>query len=80
MEESFRGKWLTISRAKTEYIECIFSGLGSIEEEPIIIINDLVSHCDKFRYLGATIKLDGGTHLDIANKWGRQHRQTSRVP
>lgn len=58
---------LKISKNKTKYIECNIGGLDDSERNPVKIGNDLVSHCEKFRYLDSMVESQWGFDLDITN-------------
>lgn len=59
---------LKISRTKTKYMEYNFSGFDDSEKNVTQIGNDLVAHCDKFRYLGYMAEFKEGFGLDITNR------------
>ena len=47
--ESLEGKGLSISRAKTEYLQCNFSGSESIGEPKVTIGGEVVVCTSKFK-------------------------------
>lgn len=44
-------------------MECNFSKLDASENKPDKIKNDLVAHCDEFRYLGSMVESQEGFNL-----------------
>lgn len=61
---------LKISRTKTKYMECNFSSLDDSDDISVKIENDLVVHCNQFRYLGYMVESQGGFNLHITNRTG----------
>ena len=49
------GKGLRISRIKTKYLRCNFSGNGQHDDPEVIIREDVVASTNKFKYLGSVI-------------------------
>ncbi|KAD6796640.1 hypothetical protein E3N88_07536 [Mikania micrantha] len=64
---ALESKGLRISRSKTEYLYCNFS--GSIEEENYVTIGDQeVPKTTKFKYLGSFVQSDGDIDGDVAHR------------
>jgi len=57
-----------LSRKKTEYLRCNFSGLGGRETEKITLNGEIVQESDFFRYLGSIIQRDGEVDKDVAHR------------
>ena len=53
--KALEGKGLRISRTKTEYLRCNFSGTKTIGESKVTIGGEVVSCTSKFKYLGLVI-------------------------
>ncbi|KAL6583047.1 hypothetical protein OROMI_005125 [Orobanche minor] len=59
---------LRVSRSKTEYLWCNFSG-ETIEEAVQIMIGDrIVSRTNKFKYLGSIIQKEGEVEDDVTHR------------
>ena len=56
--EALKGKGLGISRTKTKYLRCNFSGAESIGELEVIIGVEVVACTSKFKYLGSVIQIN----------------------
>lgn len=61
---------LKISRTKTEYIKCNFSGLDDSEGNTMKIENNVVARCNKYRYFNSMADSQGGFDSDITNRIG----------
>ncbi|VFQ64718.1 unnamed protein product [Cuscuta campestris] len=59
-----------ISRNKTEYMECRFSGREIESEVDVRIDSHLVPKADRFRYLGSIIQADGELDGDVGHRVG----------
>ncbi|VFQ81273.1 unnamed protein product [Cuscuta campestris] len=59
-----------ISRNKTEYMECRFSGRDTESEVEVKIDSHLVPKVDRFRYLGSVIQADGELDADVGHRVG----------
>ncbi len=57
--EALEGKGLRISRTKTEYLRCDFSGTPQIREPEVSIGAEAVKITTKYKYLGLIIQRDG---------------------
>ncbi|KAD4179702.1 hypothetical protein E3N88_28293 [Mikania micrantha] len=63
---ALESKGLRISRSKTKYLHCNFS--GNIEEENHVTIGEQeVPKTTKFKYLGSFIQSNGDTDCDVAH-------------
>lgn len=51
-------------------MECNFSSLDDSDDISVKIENDLVVHCNQFRYLGYMVESQGGFNLHITNRTG----------
>ena len=60
-------KGLRISRSKTKYLYCDFSGAGVDEDTTITIEGQVVPEVSKFKYLGSFIQSDGELDSDVAH-------------
>ncbi|VFQ80896.1 unnamed protein product [Cuscuta campestris] len=63
-------KGFIISRNKTEYMECRFSGRDTESEVEVKIDSHLVPKVDRFRYLGSVIQADGQLDADVGHRVG----------
>ena len=63
--EVLKGKWLYISRTKTEYLRCDFSGTILIGETKASIGEEVVTSTTKCRYLGSIIQSNGDIDGDV---------------
>ncbi|VFQ71742.1 unnamed protein product [Cuscuta campestris] len=63
-------KGFRISRNKTEYMECRFSGRDTEPEVDVRIDSHLVPKVDRFRYLGSVIQADGELDADVGHRVG----------
>ncbi|XP_076949285.1 uncharacterized protein LOC143621880 [Bidens hawaiensis] len=61
-------KGLRISRSKTEYLHCDFSGVNGNEEIQITIEGQAVPQTIKFKYLGSFVQSDGGIEGDVTHR------------
>ena len=66
--EALEGKGLRISRTKTEYLRCNFSGTESIGEPEVTIGGEVVACTSKFKYLGSVIQSNGEIDGDVINR------------
>ena len=58
--ETLKGKGLRISRTKTEFLECDFSGTSPVGETEVSIDDTVVKSTTRYKYLGSIIQRDGG--------------------
>ncbi|VFQ84101.1 unnamed protein product [Cuscuta campestris] len=63
-------KGFRISRNKTEYMECRFSGRETESEVEVRIDSHVVPKVDRFRYLGSVIQADGELDGDVGHRVG----------
>ncbi|VFQ61194.1 unnamed protein product [Cuscuta campestris] len=63
-------KGFRISRNKTKYMECRFSGRETESEVDVRIDSHLVPKVDRFRYLGSVIQADGELDGDVGHRVG----------
>ncbi|VFQ76707.1 unnamed protein product [Cuscuta campestris] len=63
-------KGFRISRNKTEYMECRFSGQETESEVEVRIDSHVVPKVDRFRYLGSVIQADGELDGDVGHRVG----------
>ena len=74
-------KGFKISRTKTEYMRCEFSGVRS-EDGNVTLTGQVVPRRDTFRYLGSMLQSDGEIDEDVSHRiraeWVKW-RQTSSV-
>ncbi|KAL6498241.1 hypothetical protein OROGR_028638 [Orobanche gracilis] len=59
---------LSVSRSKTEYLWCNFSGETTGEEGEVMIVDHIVPRTDKFKYLGSVIHKEGGIEDDVTHR------------
>lgn len=60
-------KGFTLSRTKTEYMKCGFSGVHS-EDGVVNLDGQIVPKKDTFRYLGSMLQNDGGIDEDVSHR------------
>ncbi|KAL6554932.1 hypothetical protein OROGR_006190 [Orobanche gracilis] len=65
---SLESRGFKLSRNKTEYLECKFSGNRSRDAGEITLDGRKVQSADSFRYLGSIIQADGGLDDDVAHR------------
>ncbi|KAJ0495634.1 putative reverse transcriptase domain, DNA/RNA polymerase superfamily [Helianthus annuus] len=65
---ALEGKGLRISRSKTGYLHCDFSGAGDVEDTQITLEGQGVQQTTKFKYLGSFIQRDGELDSDVAHR------------
>ena len=58
---------MRISRTKTEYLRCNFSGTKSIGEPEVTIGGEVVACTSKFKYLRSMIQSNGKIDGDVTN-------------
>ncbi|VFQ85258.1 unnamed protein product [Cuscuta campestris] len=63
-------KGFRISRNKTEYMECRFSGRETELEVEVRTDSHVVPKVDRFRYLGSVIQADGELDGDVGHRVG----------
>ncbi|VFR01015.1 unnamed protein product [Cuscuta campestris] len=63
-------KGFRISRNKTEYMECRFSGRETKSDVEVRIDSHIVPKVDRFRYLGSVIQADGELDGDVGHRVG----------
>ncbi|XP_076895759.1 uncharacterized protein LOC143548189 [Bidens hawaiensis] len=61
-------KGLRISRSKTKYLCCDFSGVGDSEDTQITIEDQVVPHITKFKYLGSFVQSNGEIDSNITHR------------
>jgi len=70
--EEWRGalesKGLRISRSKTEYLHCDFSGVNNDEDAQVSLEGQAVPQTMKFKYLGSFFQSDGDIDSDVAHR------------
>ncbi|VFR02670.1 unnamed protein product [Cuscuta campestris] len=71
-------KGFRISRNKTEYMECHFSGRDTESEVEVRIDSHLIPKVDRFRYLGSVIRADGELDGDVGRMKGKFYRSVVR--
>ncbi|KAH9616927.1 hypothetical protein KSS87_020942 [Heliosperma pusillum] len=65
---SLESRGFTLSKKKTEYLECTFSGSGGREADSISLDGEIV-HCSYFfSYLGSIVHSDGELDGDVAHR------------
>ncbi|XP_022024491.1 uncharacterized protein LOC110924806 [Helianthus annuus] len=64
---ALKGRGLRISRSKTEYLYCDFSGVDNDEDIQITIDGQVVPQVTKFKYLGSFVQRDGEIDSDVAH-------------
>ncbi|KAD4586681.1 hypothetical protein E3N88_24282 [Mikania micrantha] len=77
---ALESKGLRISRSKTEYLYCNFS--GSVDDDNHLTIGDQeVSKTARFKYMGSFVQRDGDVDCDVAHRvqagWNRWRAATS---
>ena len=65
------GKGLRISRTKTEYLRCNFSGNEQHDDPEVIIGEDVVANTKKFKYLGSVIQSNGEIDENVTHRYKR---------
>ncbi|KAL6538155.1 hypothetical protein OROGR_012143 [Orobanche gracilis] len=65
---SLESRGFKLSRNKTEYLECKFSGNRCRDAGEITLDGSKVQSADSFRYLGSIIQADGGLDGDVAHR------------
>ena len=63
--EALEGKGLRISRTKTEYLHCDFSGTAPVGELEVSIDEAVVKSTTKYKYLESIIQRDGEIDGDV---------------
>ncbi|XP_021984724.1 uncharacterized protein LOC110880519 [Helianthus annuus] len=80
---ALEGRGLKISRSKTEYLYCDFSGVDNDEDIQITIDSQAVPQVTKFKYLGSFFQRDGEIDSDVAHRiqvgWCRWRAATGEV-
>ncbi|KAL6574410.1 hypothetical protein OROHE_001314 [Orobanche hederae] len=59
---------LRVSRSKTEYLWCNFSGESNEEEVEVMIADQIVPRTDKFKYLCSIIQKEGEFKDDVTHR------------
>ncbi|KAL6572318.1 hypothetical protein OROMI_013276 [Orobanche minor] len=59
---------LHVSRSKTEYLWCNFSGETNEEAVEVMIADQIIPHMDKFKYLGSIIQKEGEVEGDVTHR------------
>ncbi|XP_021974852.1 uncharacterized protein LOC110869960 [Helianthus annuus] len=65
---ALEGKGLRISRSKTDYLHCDFSGTVDREDTQITIDSQAVPQVTKFKYLGSFVQKDGEIDSDVSHR------------
>jgi hypothetical protein len=65
--QTLESKCLKLSRTKTEYMRCQFSG-GNSDDENVSLDGRVVPMNDTFRYLRSMLQSDGGIDEDVSHK------------
>ncbi|XP_022013961.1 uncharacterized protein LOC110913437 [Helianthus annuus] len=65
---ALEGKGLRISRSKTEYLHCDFSGVADDDDTQITIEDQLVPEATKFKYLGSFVQRDCDIDSDVTHR------------
>ena len=65
--QTLESKGFRLSRTKTEYMRCEFSGVKS-EDEDITLAGQVVPRKDTFRYLGSMLQSDGEIDEDVSHR------------
>ncbi|XP_021995613.1 uncharacterized protein LOC110892770 [Helianthus annuus] len=65
---ALEGKGLRISRSKTEYLYCDFSGAGDEHDTQITIEGHVVPQATKFKYLASFVQTNGEIDNDVAHR------------
>jgi Reverse transcriptase (RNA-dependent DNA polymerase) len=65
--QTLESKDFRLSRTKTEYIKCQFSGKNS-DDGDVILDERVVPMNDTFRYLGSMLQNDGGIDEDVSHR------------
>ncbi|KAJ0445561.1 putative RNA-directed DNA polymerase [Helianthus annuus] len=65
---ALEGNGLRISRSKTEYLYCNFSGAGDNEDTQVTIEGQVVLQTTKFKYLGSFVQSDGEIDSDVSHR------------
>ncbi|XP_065864081.1 uncharacterized protein [Euphorbia lathyris] len=66
--QTLESRGFKLSRSKTEYLECKFSGRRGREAGTITLDGRVVQASDCFRYLGSIIQTDGEVDGDVAHR------------
>ena len=66
--EALEGKELRISRTKTEYLHCDFSGTPPVGEPEVSIDEAVAKSTTKYKYLGLIIQRDGEIDGDVNHR------------
>ena len=66
--EALESKGFRISRSKTEYMLCKFSGIHNEHEERVMIQDQEIPRSDRFRYLGSIMSNDGEIADDVNHR------------
>ena len=66
--EALEGNELRISRTKTEYLHCDFSGTSSAGEPEVSIDEAAVKSTTKYKYLGSIIQRDREIDGDVNHR------------
>ena len=61
-------KGFKMTRSKTEYMECVFSGRRTDPEEVIRVGDQAISTSDALKYLGSIIQSDGEVDKDVTHR------------
>ncbi|KAK9069524.1 hypothetical protein SSX86_011428 [Deinandra increscens subsp. villosa] len=65
---ALESKGLRISRSKTEYLHCNFSGVSGVEDVQLTIDGQVVPPVAKFKYLGSFVQNDGDIDNDVNHR------------
>ena len=64
---TLKSKGFRLSRTKTEYMRCEFSGIRS-EDRDVTLAGQVVPRRDTFRYLGSMLQSDGEIDEDVSHR------------
>ena len=65
--QTLESKGFRLSRTKTEYMRCEFSGVRS-EDGDVTLAGQVVPRRDTFRYLGSMLQSDGEIDDDVSHR------------
>jgi len=65
--QTLESKGFRLSRTKTEYMRCEFSGVRS-DDRDVTLAGQVVPRKDTFRYLGSMLQSDGEIDEDVSHR------------
>ena len=65
--QTLESKGFRLSRTKTEYMRCEFSGVR-LEDGNVTLARQVVPKRDTFRYLGSMLQSDGEIDDDVSHR------------